>query len=877
MPPNRRFDNVPGLEGKTLGRYQIVDLLGAGGMGEVYRARDTQLGRHVAVKVIATKATQNQTAIERFKREAKTVAQLSHPNILNIHDFGRADGIVYAVTELLEGEDLRDRMRGSMLPLSKASEIGIAVANGLAAAHSKGIVHRDIKPENIFVTSTGQVKILDFGIAGLKSGAALQELDLEGRTESLTATGDVLGTVGYMSPEQVRGEKVDQRSDIFALGCLLYEVLTGHRAFRGDTSQETVLAILNRDPDPIANDRADVSPTVEAVVRRCLEKQPDERFESARDVAFALQAITDIGRSPNIIRHDQQRRAKRRRLLAGTAVVAAAVLALIGVSYQMWRAPPPLPESKHLVVLPFSIIGDDPELRESAAGLTRVVVSGLSLIEQVHRDVFWVVPLHEAERRGADSVEGANRIFGATIAISGTMQRVGNRLRLDLDAIDPATGRLLRRLSIEDSMSNLDSFQEEPVLRICEMLDIRVGPDVRDRLTSTGTTMPEGYESYLKGLGAAVTSENEGAIDRAIGLLETATSLDPLFAAGRVALGHTYLRKHEFSENPEWIDRAEAEAVQAEKDSPTLADAHHLLADVRTAEGRMESAIESLENAARVAPEDAEAHLRLASAYQEIGRSEDSERHFQRAIFLRPGYWPAHNMLARLYLRLGEYEAAATSYGEVIACAPQLTRGYNNLGGALQYMGRTEEAREMFERSLAIEPNRSALSNLGMLYFDAKRFADAAVMFERALEEDDSEYYTWGNLAYAYKFGPAPEKAESSFRKAVELAEAVRATEPRDWWVLTDLAGYYAMLDDRETGLMLIEQVVAAPQQEPQLIAHIAETLEDLDDRGRALDWVSKAFDAGIEPSRFEDRPTLRELVADERYQHLVQENFDYS
>jgi serine/threonine-protein kinase len=868
---------VPGLEGKTLGRYEIVDLLGAGGMGEVYRARDTQLSRRVAIKVITAKATQSQTAIDRFEREAKTVAQLSHPNILEIHDFGRDNGIVYAVTELLEGEDLRDRMRGSMLPLSKALEIGAEVANGLAAAHSKGIIHRDIKPENIFVTSTGQVKILDFGIAGLKGGAPQEAVDLEAHTESLTLTGDVVGTVGYMSPEQVRGEKADPRSDIFALGCLLYEVLTGHRAFRGESSHSTMLAILNRDPDRMEDFRPDIPPGIETVVRRCLEKQPDERFESARDVAFSLQAITDIGRSPKVIQQNELRRKKWRRVSAGAAAVTAAVLALVAILYQLWRAPPQLPESKHLSVLPFSVAGGNSELRESAAGLTQLVVSGLSVIEQGSRDLFWVVPLHEAKRRGVDSVDSAYRLFGATIVLSGQLQRNGARLRLDLNALNPVTGQSLRRLSIEDNVTNLSSFQEEPVLQICEMLAIPVTPEARERVASAITTMPEGFEAYLEGIGVLGEAEDEDDVDRAIGLIETATSLDPLFSSGRVALGRAFFRRYALSGSEEWIGRAEAEALQAAKTSRWPEAAHLLLAEIRNARGSTQAAIESLEDATRVAPEDAEVHLRLASEYQKLGRSKESERHFQRAIFLRPGYWPAHDKLARLYMRQGEYEAAALSFGEVIACAPQMTRGYNNLGGILLFLERNAEAREMFERSIAIEPSRSALSNLGTLYFEEKRFADSVVMFERALEEDDSRYITWGNLAYAYKFGPAPKKAEACFRKAVDLAEAYREAEPRDWWTLTYLAAYYAMLGDREAGLALIEQVVDQPQKEPQLIAHIAETLEDLDDRERALEWVARAFVAGISPARFENRPTLRELVADERYQELVRETFEFS
>jgi serine/threonine-protein kinase len=552
-----------------------------------------------------------------------------------------------------------------------------------------------------------------------------------------------------------------------------------------------------------------------------------------------------------------------------------AVLALAVVSHRLLRAPPFLPEKKQLAVLPFSALGDDSELQESAVGLTRVVASGLSLIEQGGSGVFWVVPLEEAERRGAESAQKAHRIFGATVAISGHLQRVGDRLRLDLEAVDAATGQVLRRHSIEDNVSNLSSFQEEPVLRICEMLGLPVSPAARDRLASMATTMPEGYEAYLRGVGAYVAADDEDSIDSAIGLLETATSLDPLFATGRVALGRAYLRKSDFSESSEWIDRAAEEAARAIRDGEWPEDGYDLLADIHRVQGQLPEAVEALEGATRVAPESAEAHLKLAMGYQEMGRDEDSERHFQRAIFLRPGFWEANHRLARLYISQGKYDAAATQYREVISFAPELTRGYNNLGAMLSYLGHTGEARDVFERSIAIEPSRSALSNLGTLYFDDKRYADAAAMFERALEEDDGVYYTWGNLAYAYKFGPAPEKAEGCFRKAIELAETIRESEPRDWWALTDLAGYYAMLDDRETGFALIEQVVAEPQQEPQLIAHIAETFEDLGDRDQALEWVARAFDAGLSSERFDERPTLRELVADERYQLLVQERND--
>ncbi len=245
---------------------------------------------------------------------------------------------------------------------------------------------------------------------------------------------------------------------------------------------------------------------------------------------------------------------------------------------------------------------------------------------------------------------------------------------------------------------------------------------------------------------------------------------------------------------------------------------------------------------------------------------------FQRAIFLRPGYWPPHHHLALLHLAQGRYEAAATQWREVIDCAPELTLGYNDLGMIYFFLGRSDQARELFERSLAIEPSRYALSNLGTLYFEDARFADAVSMFERATAEDDSSYKTWGNLAFAYKFAGAPEKAESAFRRAVELAEAYLAESSDDLAATTDLADYYAMLGDPARGRELIEPVLAADPTDPQLIADIAECLWDLDDQSRAFEWVGRAFAAGVQRRRFEQRPTLRDLVADERYQRLIQD-----
>ena len=283
------------ISGTKLGPYEIVAPVGAGGMGEVYRARDSRLERDVAVKVLPASFSSDADRLRRFEQEARAVAALNHPNILAIYDIGTHDGAPYLVSELLEGETLRDRLGGGALPPRKVVDYAVQIANGLAAAHEKGIVHRDLKPENLFITKDGRVKILDFGLAKL----ARPEEGPGGEstaptTPTMTDPGVVLGTVGYMSPEQVRGKPADQRSDIFALGAILYEMLSGQRAFHRESSVETMSAILKEEPPELSAINRNISPALERVVSHCLEKSPEQRFQSARDLAFNLGAVSGI-------------------------------------------------------------------------------------------------------------------------------------------------------------------------------------------------------------------------------------------------------------------------------------------------------------------------------------------------------------------------------------------------------------------------------------------------------------------------------------------------------------------------------------------------------------------------------------------------------
>src|SRR5271155_3378112 len=298
---------MPLTSGTKLGPYEIIAPIGAGGMGEVYRARDTRLGREVALKVLPESFSRDADRLRRFEQEARAVAALNHPNILAIHDIGEQDGSPFIVSELLEGNTLRSELENGALSARKASDYAAQIAQGLAAAHDKNIIHRDLKPENVFVTREGRVKILDFGLAKLAPTAGAKQSDGMTLTSSPTEAGTVMGTAGYMAPEQVRGAAIDSRTDIFAFGAVLYEMISGQRAFRRDTAAETMTAILKEDPPELGELTHPVSPGLERIVRRCLEKQPEQRFQSAKDLAFALEALSGTTSLPGQGRMRQSR------------------------------------------------------------------------------------------------------------------------------------------------------------------------------------------------------------------------------------------------------------------------------------------------------------------------------------------------------------------------------------------------------------------------------------------------------------------------------------------------------------------------------------------------------------------------------------------
>ncbi len=871
------------LIGRTLGHYRIVAKLGEGGMGEVYRAHDERLDRDVAVKVMPDSVAQRPDRLARFDREAKAVAKLAHPNILAIHYSGVEDDRPFIVTELLEGETLRDRIEGGRLPPGKVIEYAIQIADGLAAAHERSVIHRDLKPDNIFITSDGTVKILDFGLAKLRQQES-QDPTTGGNLPTLTLDthpGMVLGTAGYMSPEQVRSQPTDHRSDLFSMGTVLYEMLAGTRAFHEQSAAETMAAIARDDPPRLSQLATAVPAALERVVNRCLEKRPEDRFQSARDLAFALRSIlTDSGEARVI--HlttpvvEPPPRGRRRAPAWVLALPVVAVLVLLWLLFMRGRTGEipggaPAPGQGSLAVLPFSTAEGDQDSRLIGAGLAEILTSKLTELEGF-RGSLAVVPASEVREADITSAAAAHRRFGVSLVVSGSVQKVGPTVRLTANLIDAVAGRQLRAIDVDSSVDHLMNMQDELVRRVAGMLEIELNPEA-ERIIRAGTTSEaDAYRLYLEGRAHLQDYTDSESLDQAVGSFQGALQRDPQYALAYAGLGEACWRRWKLNQDAASMELARSASRRAVELNDLLAPGWVTLGLVLDGTGRSEEAVESFRRALALSPHDPEALRGLAATYESLGRMADAEATYRLAIDARPGYWASFNQLGVFYYRTGRLEEAERTFVRVTELAPWSARAFSNLGGVYYAMGRIDEAASAFRRAAAIEPSYRVYSNLATIRYSQGDFTGAAGAFEQALELQATDYRIWRNLASAYLWAPGLEaKAPAAYRRAAELAEEQRRVNPRDPEVLINLADCEVALGRTAEGLALVEQALELAPDDLDTRLFAANICEDAGHRDRALELLAEVLERGFALDQIVNTPGLADLRADPRFQQLLE------
>jgi serine/threonine protein kinase/tetratricopeptide (TPR) repeat protein len=523
--------------GTRLAQYEIVSPLGAGGMGEVYRARDSRLGRDVAIKVLSPQLAADPDMRDRFEREARAVAALSHPGILAIHEFAIVNGLSFAVMELIEGETLRAHLTRGRLPWRTSAELSAAIADGLAAAHAKGIVHRDLKPENIIITADGLVKIVDFGLARHAPVAVLAGTADSDPTILETMPGAVLGTLGYMAPEQVRGGTTDARTDIFAFGCLLYEMLAGRRAFQAGTPQEALAVVLRDEPPPIAD--VEGASRLEPIVRNCLQKDPARRFQSARDIAEALRAMLNESTGSRTA----ARRGNR---------------------------------GKSLAVFPFVNVGLDPGAEYLSDGVTESIINNLSQLPRLR-----VVPRSTVFRyKGRDvDVRAAGLALNVRTILMGRIAQRGDVLNIQAELVDAATESQLWGQQFNRRVEDIFAVQEEIAWQISEALRLKLTGDEKKRLAARPTQSTEAYDLYLKGRYHWNQWTPDG-FRRAIEYFDQAIAVDPRYARAYAGKGDAYgaMAYYGYLHPSEGFPMSRAAALRAVELDSGLAESHVTLA-----------------------------------------------------------------------------------------------------------------------------------------------------------------------------------------------------------------------------------------------------------------------------------------------------------
>jgi len=848
--------------GRTISHYRILEKLGGGGMGVVYKAEDTRLKRSVALKFLPPELTRDENAKRRFVREAQAASALDHPNICGIHEIDQTpDGQLFICMACYDGETLDKKVERGPFTAGEAMRIVGKVAEGLAKAHSHGIIHRDIKPANIMVTRDGEVKILDFGLAKLRG------------TTKITRSGKTMGTFVYMSPEQVKGSDVDARSDIFSLGVVLYELLTSRIPFDGDHEAAVMYQIVNTDPKPLSECRKDVSPRMQRVIDKALQKNVSSRYQTALELQDDLSSIAG-GAKPVWAK-------RRHRYLRFTAASLAAVAAIIAVVVAI------NPESRkafadlfqreagevHLAVLPFENVGNDPANEAFCDGLTETITTQLTQLEQFHGSL-WVVPSSEVRGQKIDSPSKARRSLGVNLVVTGSVQRLSDRFRVTLNLIDPVHGEAPRQLDgtlIDDLMTRVTVLQDESVIRLAGMLNVTLHPQAERLMVAGSTGMPQAYDFYLQGVGYIRRYEKKENINRAIASFERAIAQDSLYALAYAGLGEAYWRKYKETMDPQWIPHALASCERAVELNNLVAQAHVTMGLIRAGTGDAQGAITEFERALTLEPASAAAYRGLAATYADLGKPAEADSTYRRAIAMKPDYWGGYNELGQFYYHAGNYQGAVAQFQKVIELTPDNAFGYLNLGAAYWGLEQMDDAQKMFERSIEVEPNYRAYNNLSTLLYMEQRYAEAAAVCEKALKLNDTSYTTWATLANASFWATGRrEKAYEGYRRAAELAEKQRSLTPRDPRVLTSLAGYYAVLGENDRASSLVADALEIAPENPRIAYFAGHTYEQMGDRDKAIEWIGRALENGYPKSDVERDPWLVELRSDDRFQQLL-------
>ena len=783
-------------------------------MGVVYRATDTTLGREVALKFLSPHLHSDPTARQRLLQEARAAGALDHPHVAAVHDVGETDdGRLYVAMGYYEGETLEARIARGPLAPEEAVGLALQIAGGLGAAHRAGIVHRDVKPANVMVVPDGGAtcaKVLDFGIA------KTDDVDL-------TQTGESIGTVLYMSPEQLRGEPVDARADVWGVGAVLYEMLAGRRPFSGSYAAAIGYAVLHEDPLPLA--RGDLPDGLEAVVMRCLAKAPEARYASMAELAADLARVRDGAVPVAALGADaplaplpasaaaQEMAPEARALPAAPAALSrlwrwgAAALAVVVLVLAWVALRPEAAEAavQRLVVLPFRASGPDAE--PLAEGLVEAVTSKLGALGPL-RERVRVVPASEVEA-GMTPTQAYARL-GATLVVEGSVSVEGDAVRVTLGIVEVGPDGAVQgeTRQLDDARGSAFALQDMAALEVADLLRVEIGAEAQAALASGGTADPEANALYLRGRGVLRNQQSDADLARARSLFEDALARDPDFALAHAGLAEAQWQTYNRTYAVEWADRALASGQRALALDDGLAEVHVSMAIIYQGRQQFGNALASVGRALEIDPANAEAVRRQAKIYADMGDAPEAERAFKRAIALAPDLWRPRNSLGVFYLAEGRADEAATQFRLGLELDPVNLSLFTNLGVASVISGDFDKAEESFDEVLRLNPeDADAAFNLVTVRTFLGDYTGAVEAAKRAVALRPDDYEAHESLAEAQWLAPGQrEQARIELRTTLRLAREHLAVG-RDPGVLKVMARVFALSGQRDSARVYLREI----------------------------------------------------------------------